>query len=260
MSADGGDLGSAIRQRRQAQGLTLVELAAATGLSQPFLSQIENGRARPSMASLYRIARSLGTTPQAFFGGPSGGHGVPSVRRSEAVTVVTVGERAGRSGGPGGSGAEALCRLLVGGDAPVRVLEFVDLPTAFLDPWEHDGFEAIVVVEGTIELDVAGELSTLRAGDVASYPARRPHRMRAAAPGSTRVLLIETDTEAASGPATEPTTEPVTEPATGADERAPGSAARHRSKRTRHAPVIDAINTGGRRMEPVQRPSSEVSP
>ena len=51
----------AIRERRLARGLTLTTLASQAELSQPFLSQIENGRARPSMMSLYRIAYALGT-------------------------------------------------------------------------------------------------------------------------------------------------------------------------------------------------------
>jgi len=37
-------LGSAIRALRRERGLTLVKLAAASGLSQPFLSQLELGR------------------------------------------------------------------------------------------------------------------------------------------------------------------------------------------------------------------------
>ena len=61
-------LGGAIRALRRERGLTLVELAAATGLSQPFLSQVELGRSRPSMRSLFRIATALDTTQQALLG------------------------------------------------------------------------------------------------------------------------------------------------------------------------------------------------
>ena len=60
-------LGGAIRERRLAHNLTLVALAEQAGRSQPFLSQVENGRAKPSMDSLHRIAQALGTTPQALF-------------------------------------------------------------------------------------------------------------------------------------------------------------------------------------------------
>jgi transcriptional regulator with XRE-family HTH domain len=60
-------LGSAIRARRLSRSLSLVDLASTADLSQPFLSQVENGRARPSLLSLRRIADALGTTPQALF-------------------------------------------------------------------------------------------------------------------------------------------------------------------------------------------------
>ncbi len=43
------DLGRAIRALRRERGMTLVQVAAAAGLSQPFLSQLELGRSRPSM-------------------------------------------------------------------------------------------------------------------------------------------------------------------------------------------------------------------
>ena len=44
-------LGAAIRERRLANELTLVGLAERSGLSQPFLSQVETGKATPSMTS-----------------------------------------------------------------------------------------------------------------------------------------------------------------------------------------------------------------
>ncbi|MGW6330283.1 helix-turn-helix domain-containing protein, partial [Streptomyces sp. NPDC055097] len=60
--ADTPQVGPGIRRRRRALELTLAEVARRAGLSVPFLSQIENGRSRPSMASLQRIADALDTT------------------------------------------------------------------------------------------------------------------------------------------------------------------------------------------------------
>src|SRR5205823_1098612 len=59
-------LGEAIRTQRHGLGLTLVEVAARTGLSHPFLSQLERGLARPSMRSLTVIASALETSAQAL--------------------------------------------------------------------------------------------------------------------------------------------------------------------------------------------------
>ncbi|MDE0137587.1 MAG: helix-turn-helix transcriptional regulator, partial [bacterium] len=46
-------LGAALRRLRKAQGLTLQQLASRCGLSQPFLSQLENGKAMPSLMALH---------------------------------------------------------------------------------------------------------------------------------------------------------------------------------------------------------------
>lgn len=180
-----GELGRTIRDRRRERGLTLVALASATSLSQPFLSQVENGRARPSMASLHRIAEALGTTPQALFAGPARPSGALVTRGVTAASLPVEGD---------GSGAR--CRVLLPGDAPFHVLELDALTQDFHDHWSHDGFEAVYVVAGEVEADVGGELTRLCAGDVLSYPARLPHRHRAVGPEAARILLIETKVEA----------------------------------------------------------------
>lgn len=185
MSDEWRDLGGAIRVRRRACGRTLVDLAADVGLSQPFLSQIENGRARPSMTSLYRIAHALGTTPQALFGGPSVATAAPSLVRADEARRVEVDARS----------PSARCHLLLAGDAPFHVLEFVGLPAEHLEYWEHDGVEAAYVIDGRVELDLDGELTDLGPGDFVSYPARLPHRFRALAGGEVRVLLVEANVE-----------------------------------------------------------------
>jgi transcriptional regulator with XRE-family HTH domain len=180
--ADWGLLGSAIRERRIARDLTLVDLAGKAGLSQPFLSQVENGRARPSLMSLHRIADALDTTPQAFFGGPTDETLVPVVVRAQQVAAVDVDSDATNS----------TCQVLLGGDAPFHMLEFNGLPSEFLEYFEHDGFEAAYVIRGKVEIDIAGTVTKLGAGDSISYQARLPHRLRALGKGPVRVLLVET--------------------------------------------------------------------
>ncbi len=76
-------LGRALRAARKDRGMTLTEVAAAAGLSQPFLSQLELGRSRPSMRSLHRIAVALGTTQQALLAAAAD-PGDPPVRGADA--------------------------------------------------------------------------------------------------------------------------------------------------------------------------------
>ncbi len=173
-------LGAAIRVRRRDAGLTLVQLAERSSLSQPFLSQVENGRAQPSLESLTRIARALGTTPQSLFAGPAA-----SVPMADATLAVV------RAGDPAGVPAY---RPLVTGEAPFHVVEFTDLPGEFVDAWQHEGFEAAYVISGEVEIDVAGTVTRLSAGDSVSYDARLPHRHRSIGRRHARLLLIETST------------------------------------------------------------------
>ena len=174
------EVGHAIRSLRLSHSLTLVELAARADLSQPFLSQVENGRAKPSMSSLYRIATALKTTPQALFGGA--GVGIePAVARAHDASVPAI-----------ATDGESLRRLRLPGDAPFHVIELIGLSTEFLDPWQHDGLEALYVLAGPVEVEVNGACTLLNTGDFLSYPANAPHRYRSALGAQARVLLMET--------------------------------------------------------------------
>lgn len=53
-------LGSIIRERRKALGLTLAQMAQRTGVSLGYLSQIELGKNSASIETLYRISLGLG--------------------------------------------------------------------------------------------------------------------------------------------------------------------------------------------------------
>jgi transcriptional regulator with XRE-family HTH domain len=53
------DIGAKIRARRLSNRQTLKQLAEKTGCSSAYLSQIENGKVSPSIASLKRIADAL---------------------------------------------------------------------------------------------------------------------------------------------------------------------------------------------------------
>ncbi len=61
------NLGRRLRSLRRARRLTLEDLAAGTGFTTGYLSQIETGEAVPSLAALSAIAAALGTDMSTFF-------------------------------------------------------------------------------------------------------------------------------------------------------------------------------------------------
>ena len=54
-------VGSAVRAARRKAGLSQVELAKRAGTSQPSIARLERGMVSPTVISLDRIARALGT-------------------------------------------------------------------------------------------------------------------------------------------------------------------------------------------------------
>src|SRR5438094_968970 len=75
-------VGAAIRAARTSAELTLGQVARGCGLSVAFLSQLENGKAMPSVLTLHRIARTLGTTA----------HELLMLGDASAISVVRAGE------------------------------------------------------------------------------------------------------------------------------------------------------------------------
>lgn len=62
-----GDLGSYLREQREHAKLSVRQLAAVTGVSNPYLSQIERGLRRPSAEVLQQIARGLRISAEALY-------------------------------------------------------------------------------------------------------------------------------------------------------------------------------------------------
>lgn len=60
-------LGAVIRSQRELASLPMRQFAAAVGISNPYLSQIERGLRAPSDAVLHAIAESLQTSAQELY-------------------------------------------------------------------------------------------------------------------------------------------------------------------------------------------------
>ncbi|MDF2443819.1 MAG: hypothetical protein JWR01_2022 [Subtercola sp.] len=196
-------LGAAIRAARLSKTLTLVELARLAKLSHPFLSQLERGHARPSMASLERIARALETSqldllagaadlaaedPELLWGPvtvTAGGLVAPE-RLPRRAEVVRQGE------GLIGPYAEGRARLLVGSRARFQPMEFIGANLLFGDFYHHAEDEFVTVVEGRVVVDLSGDGEfLLGCGDSVYFEGGTLHRWRSAGEGTYRLLIVK---------------------------------------------------------------------
>lgn len=179
-AASASTLGAAVRGLRRRRGLTLVQLADLAALSHPFLSQLERGLARPSMASLDRIAAALGSSVVELLAGES------TERREQVLSHVLRADEG--VVGPYGLGT---ARLL----GP-ELLSFVPMEMRGANAeagalHRHAEDEFLTVLDGTVLLDLGDERHELRAGDSATVAAATPHRWWSADGAPYRLLVVK---------------------------------------------------------------------
>ncbi|MEU5852670.1 helix-turn-helix domain-containing protein [Saccharopolyspora shandongensis] len=170
-------VGRAMRQARQDAGMTLQALAARTGLSQPFLSQLENGRSMPSLISLHKVAVELNTTVQALLTDEE--HlDISLVRKGEGRTYELA--------------ENVQVRFLVRGVRTMEPNEVIAEPHADAGGHtEHAGEEVIHVLEGSIQVRFgSGRVERLDAGDTICYRATVPHRWQVVGEKRARFLIV----------------------------------------------------------------------
>jgi transcriptional regulator with XRE-family HTH domain len=180
------DFGKKIRLQRRLKSLTLKELSQKTGLSISFLSEVERGISQPSIASLRKIAQTLGISLLGLSenGGRKGTdnpvEGIPSppARYTGPFIKEAKAVRAGRRkriSFPGMKGyfelltpdfnrlIEALSIKMEAGFESGRE-QFSDLP----------GEKFMLILEGTLEFHVGKDVFVLNEMDSLSYPADAP--------------------------------------------------------------------------------------
>jgi transcriptional regulator with XRE-family HTH domain len=174
-------IGASVRRARRSSGLSTRELAQRASLSQPFLSNIENGRSSPSVATLYKLAAALGISATDLL----------PASLDEGIVVVRAGE--GVATGMDETPGVAQSVLLAG--APGRMME---ARRARIEPgqpagswFEHAGEDFLHVLDGVLRVEFGtGRVEELQAGDSIWHEGVVPHRWRVGPDLGAGVLLV----------------------------------------------------------------------
>lgn len=164
----GVDLGARLRAARRERGLVIGEVAARSGLSRAYISQVENGKASPSLPAVQRLAAALGVSLARLF-----------VQAEFRLKVTRASDRQVLQFGAHDAPPEQrkLIHLLC---AHNRALELVmlEIPVGFsagpLDPG-HEGEEAFYVLQGRVKVVIGDESHVLEEGDSVHWDATVPH-------------------------------------------------------------------------------------
>jgi transcriptional regulator with XRE-family HTH domain len=207
-----GLVGRQLRQARLAAGISVREMARRVDLSPSFISQVELGRTKPSVGTLYAIATELGVPLDDLMPiGQSGPAEEPPAHGPEPVPVPDpAGDDAdrlqlvrrgllrpwgaeARNTDPGSPVQRAdrrhelrmngavWGRLTADHDPDNDFLHVVYSPGGESCPADsmihHRGFEYGCVISGTLRIQVGFAHYELNAGDSVSFDSMTPHRL-----------------------------------------------------------------------------------
>lgn len=184
MAADPVDraVGQRLRALRQERRLSLEKVAASTGLSIGFISQVERGLSSPSLRVLALLADTLQTGIGGLF------EGAPSEKDPDPI-VVFERDRAELKLWRAGITKQLLTPA--GGTQSLSLFHMVLEPKASTgdELFSHDGEEAGLVLEGRLTLVVEARTLELTAGDSFRFASHRPHRF-GNPDGQTRAVVL----------------------------------------------------------------------
>jgi transcriptional regulator with XRE-family HTH domain len=170
------DLGRRLRAERLGQGLGLREMARRLGISASALSQIETGKAHPSVSKLFDIVNLLNISVDSLLSDaphvvvPQRQEGFFSLQRADEHETLEL-----------ESGVQ-WSRLTAGSYPGVEYLRVTYQPGACSSRegafMRHAGQEFGYLTAGRLRVDVGFDRYELGPGDSISFPATTPHRLR----------------------------------------------------------------------------------
>ncbi|HET8613432.1 MAG TPA: XRE family transcriptional regulator [Sphingomonas sp.] len=175
------EIGPHIQSLRKARQLTLDDLARKSGVSRSMLSQIERGKANPTIATVWALADAFGLPISDLVVHPQPPSPIELLSSAQTPEMRS---------------DDGLCaiRVLSPHDSVGR-LEWYELrvqPRGVLasEPHAAGCREHLTVLEGKLAVHTDGRSETVEAGETARYRVDVAHRIENPGPDVARALLI----------------------------------------------------------------------
>ena len=163
-------IGHEVRAFRKKLGITVTDLATATGISLGMLSKIENGNISPSLTTLQSLSRALGVPVTAFFRRYEEPRNAVFVKAGEGVELERRGTRAGHQYNLLGHIDNNTAGVIV---EPYLITLTVDSDT--FPAFQHEGMEFLYMLEGEVVYRHGDRLFTMQPGDSLFFDADARH-------------------------------------------------------------------------------------
>ena len=176
-------VGINIKRLREEKKITLRELSKKLKVSASFLSQVETGKASPSLVSLKDIANALQTTVGDLMGENQIKQASPVVKAKERKAVKHI-----------GSGVDMYLLAIPDPNKQMEALLFrLERNASSGDAlYKHFGQEFVLILEGALELTLNDIKHILKKGDTIYFNSNVPHLFRNLHKGTTEALWVVT--------------------------------------------------------------------
>jgi transcriptional regulator with XRE-family HTH domain len=157
-----------VRNRRQAIGLTVGQLADLSGISKGMLSKIENAQTSPSLATVERLAAALDMPVTSLFRGLAEERDAVFVKADSGPEIIRQGTRAGHT-----------YELLGSMRGPYKRVEplLVSLSdrNEVFPLFQHAGIELLYMLTGIMEYSYGRQHYRMERGDTLQFEGDIPH-------------------------------------------------------------------------------------
>ncbi|HTK30475.1 MAG TPA: XRE family transcriptional regulator [Candidatus Saccharimonadaceae bacterium] len=158
------ELGRRIKLLRVSRGLTLKDLEERGGISATHVSEIERGKASPTVGALGRIARALDMRPATLV----------EPRVLPEISVTRAADRTERRMQWGAALIEAATEPVHSAAIGAQIMTLPIRREPALTH-HHEGEEWAMALSGVAEIRIDGTSYVLREGDSVHFRAHRPH-------------------------------------------------------------------------------------
>jgi len=176
-------VGINIKKIRDDYGFTLRQMAKEIGVSASLLSQIETGKAAPSLSTLKSIADCLNVTVGSLIGENQSKDSNIVVRESQRKSLKKVGQ---------GVTVHMLTSPDIHKQMEPLLFKLGKKASSGDKLYKHFGQEFVLVLKGVLELTLNETRYVLRKGDSIYFNSNIPHSFKNIDQGTTEALWVDT--------------------------------------------------------------------
>ena len=181
------NIGRKVRELREKSQLTIMDLAARSGVPKSVLTEIESGDVTPPVATLLKLARAMNVGMAFFFQDEAAADKVSVTRKDQRIRIR---RRPHHHEGEVDYIYESLETRKPDKHMEPLFVEFQSMETGDMVFSSHEGEEFVYLLEGRLEFRSHERLEVLTPGDAIYFESDLSHAFRGLGNQAARAIVV----------------------------------------------------------------------